>query len=232
MVRDDPSMSRPPRSIHAGSCYHVINRGNNRATIFHHPGDYGAFISLIRDAQERLPLDLFAACLMPNHFHLVVRPHGPDDVGTWMHWLLTTHSHRYHLTHGTSGRVWQGRYKAFPIEQDAHLLTVLRYVERNAVRAGFVARARDWRWGSASWRHGPAARSALLQVPPVSLPVGWDDYVDQPQTTQELESMRACVNGQRAYGGDEWTAAAPECQGWSAPAVRRRGRPPRQIAGK
>lgn len=217
-------MPRPPRSIHAGCCYHVINRGNNRAAIFHRPADYAAFVALIRDAQERLRLDLFAACLMPNHFHFVVRPPGRDDIGTWMHWLLTTHSHRYHLANGTCGRVWQGRYKAFPIEQTEHLITVLRYVERNAVRAGLVERARDWRWGSAAWRHGPASRSALLTSSPVTLPHCWDDYVDQPQTAAELECVRACVNSQRAFGAREWTESAPECEGLAGVAGRR-GRP-------
>lgn len=221
-------MPRPPRSIHAGCCYHVINRGNNRATVFHRAGDYSAFINLIRDAQERIPLDLFAACLMPNHFHFVVRSRLAGDVCAWVHWLLTTHSHRYHLTYGTSGRVWQGRYKAFPIEQDAHLVTVLRYVERNPVRAGLVVRARDWRWGSAAWRHGPVARGALVHRPPVPLPRDWDDYVDEPQTPQEVECVRTCVKGQRAYGGDAWIASAPECQGWSSAAGRRKGRPPRR----
>ncbi|HEX9206960.1 MAG TPA: transposase [Steroidobacteraceae bacterium] len=217
-------MPRARRSIHAGCCYHVINRGNNRAAVFHRAADYSAFIGLIRAAQQRRRLDLLGACLMPNHFHLVVRTAGRDDIGAWMHWLLTTHAHRYHLANGTSGRVWQGRYKAFPIEQGAHLLTVLRYVERNAVRAGFVERARDWRWGSAAWRHGPASRTALLASPPATLPPCWDDYVDLPQTEEELESMRACVNGQRPYGSSDWIDVAPECQGFLKPQNRPPGR--------
>ena len=90
-----------------------------------------------------------------------------------MHWLLTTHAARYHLANGTVGRVWQGRYKAFPIEQGEHLITVLRYVERNAVRANLVRCARDWKWGSASWRRGPSAVGAARRAA-VSLPASWD----------------------------------------------------------
>jgi REP-associated tyrosine transposase len=215
-------MPRGPRAIHAGVCYHVINRGNNRARLFERPADYAAFVTLIRDAQAHARLELFAACLMPNHFHLVVRPGRADDLGRWMHWLLTTHAHRHHLAHGTSGHVWQGRYKAFPIEQDGHLLTVLRYVERNAVRAGLVSRARDWKWGSASWRWGPTTRSALLAGPPVPLPAAWDDFVDEPQSAEEIDRLRVCVNRQRPYGDGAWAMRAPECSAFS---IRPRGRP-------
>jgi putative transposase len=222
-------MPRRRRFIAAGGCYHVINRGNNRATVFDRPSDYKAFAYLIRDAQERGPLDLLAACLMPNHFHLVVRPHGRDDIGRWMHWLLTTHSHRYHLARGTSGRVWQGPYKAFPVERDLHLFTVMRYVERNAVRAGLVGRARDWCWSSASWRHGPAWLAALIVEPPVARPLNWDGFLDQPQTLEELESVRTCVNRQCPFGSQAWLKSAAECQ-WYEPPVRKRGRPRKKNA--
>jgi putative transposase len=142
-----------------------------------------------------------------------------------VHWLLTTHAHHYNLSHGSSGRVWQGRYKAFPIEEDGHLLTVMRYVERNAVRAGLVDRARDWKWGSASWRRGPAPVSALIADSPVPLPASWDDFVDAPQTPAEEEEVRGCLNAQRPYGGREWVEGAPECRGFGG--LRRpRGRPP------
>jgi len=92
--------------------------------------EFSAFLTLIAQAQARVELPMLAACLMPNHFHLVVSPRRTNDISRWMQWLLTTHSHRHHLQHGTTGRVWQGRFKAFPIEQDRHLLTVMRYVER------------------------------------------------------------------------------------------------------
>ena len=84
-----------------------------------------------------------------------------------MQWLLTAHVRRYHRWHESSGHVWQGRFKAFPVEQDAHLLTVLRYIEQNPVRAGLVTRAEEWRWSSAhAWRdatHAVALHVGLCQ---------------------------------------------------------------------
>jgi putative transposase len=208
----------------AGGCYHVINRGNNRSTIFCSPGDYAAFVRLLTAARERIPLDILAACLMPNHFHLVVMPTHRTDISRWMHWLLTTHTHRFHRCHDTCGRVWQGRFKAFPIEKDHHLLTVMRYVERNALRAGLVARAQDWPWSSLAWRNGTRRPMGLLAEPPVGLPKHWTEFVNEPQTPEEMESLRNCVNRQRPFGDDRWVEAAAGNLGLEA-SVRPRGRP-------
>jgi putative transposase len=91
---------------------------------------------------------------MPNRFHLALWPRGNGDLSRFMQWLLTTHVRRYHRHYQSSGHVWQGRFKAFPIQQDEHLLTVLRYIERNPLRAGLVARAEDWLWASLRERAG------------------------------------------------------------------------------
>lgn len=98
---------------------------------------------MLGQACERLPMRLLAYCLMPNHVHLALWPRHDGDVSRWMHWLLTTHVRRYRRRHDSSGHVWQGRFNAFPIEQDAHLLTVLRYIELNPVRAHLMAQAED-----------------------------------------------------------------------------------------
>lgn len=216
-------MPRTARSLVAGGYYHVINRGNNRSVVFQQPADYGAFLRLMGHAQERIRLDIIAACLMPNHFHLIVSLRHDRDLSRWMHWLLTTHSHRYHLGHETTGRVWQGRFKAFRIQEDHHLLTVMRYVERNALRAGIVERAEDWQWGSLAWRQRQELRP-WLAAPPVVLPFDWATYVNQPQTPMEVDTLRACVNQQRPFGSQSWTrdvASTPQLE----PAPRRRGRP-------
>jgi len=187
-----------------GGHYHLINRRNDKAVVFRQPCDYLAFLQLIHDAQQRIQLTLLAVCLMPNHFHIVASTTGARDISRWMQWLLTTHTHRHHARYGTSGRVWQGRFKAFPIEQDEHLLTVMRYVERNALRAGLVERAEDWKWGSLSWRAGNAP-GPRLGCSPVPLPPDWRAWVNSPQTPAELEALRECVNRQRPFGGARWS---------------------------
>lgn len=139
----------------AGGCYHVLNRGNQRAKVFHSREDYEQFLGLICRTQQRLTLPILAMCLKPNHIHLVVQPRQSEDPARWMHWVFTTHVRWYHAKYAGSGRVWQGRFKAFASQSDHHLLAVMRYAERNALRANLVERAEDWRWGSLNWRAAP-----------------------------------------------------------------------------
>jgi putative transposase len=130
--------------------YHALNRGSRRKAAYHKPGDYDAIVEAMIDAPARFPVDLLRYCLVPNHFHLVLRPHHDGAPGRWMQWLLTTHAQRYHRHYGTTGHDWQERFKALPVQDDDHLVSVLRYVERNASQAELVSRAEDWKWSSVS----------------------------------------------------------------------------------
>ena len=136
------AMPRTARAIVSGIYYHVLNRGNNRSTVFSEPREFDAFVELMRRAQARHSVEVAAVCLMSNHFHLLVRPHAAADLAAWLHWLLTTHASWHHQKCNSSGRIWTSRFKAFPVQDDRHLLTVARYVERNALRANLVERAR------------------------------------------------------------------------------------------
>src|ERR1041384_5652026 len=114
-------MPRTARSILPGYCYHVINRSNNRARIFHDDADYAAFMAFLAEAQQRFSASLLAACLMPNHVHLVLQPNESDAITRWMHWLLTSHVGRHHRRYSTGGRLWQGRFKALAIQCETPL---------------------------------------------------------------------------------------------------------------
>ena len=197
-------MPRIGRTIAGDYCYHLINRANGQARIFHEHSDYAAFISLVNETQSRLELPILASCLMPNHVHFVVRPFKDDDLARWTHRVFTTHVRRHHRKYQTNGRLWQGRFKAFVIEQDHHLLTVLRYVERNALRAGLVARAEDWHWGSLRWRTSPGGWRIDLTRSPVPLSENWIEYVNEPQTSTEVASIRTCIQRQRPFGAESW----------------------------
>lgn len=198
-------MPRTSRATVANYCYHLINRGNNQQRIFHDRFDYTAFMWLIAEAQDHSPLPIIGACVMPNHVHFIVQPADDDQVARWTHWLFTTHARRYHKKYKSSGRVWQGRFKAFPIQEDVHLLTVLRYVERNALTARLAARAEGWEWGSLNWR---ARRCApiTLQPPPALLPANWVAYVNEPQTPAEVAAIRASIDRQAPFGTADWAA--------------------------
>lgn len=197
-------MPRTQRATVAGHCYHALNRGNCKSRIFHEAADYDAFEALAVRAKSRTTLRILAWCLMPNHFHFVVRPAADNDLSRFLHWLMTTHVRRHHLRRGTDGRVWQGRFKVFPVKTDGHLLRVLRYVERNPLRAGLVEAAEDWPWSSLSTRLGQT-RKPMLDDGPLAKPDDWLAMVNEPLTRDELEAIRLCGRRGRPYGDEAWT---------------------------
>jgi len=104
--------------------------------------------------------------------------------------------------------IWQGRFKAFPIQSDGHLLTVLRYVERNALRASLVSRAQDWPWSSLAWFNRPG-HPAWLTDGPCPRPADWLDYVNQPHTDAELQAFAAASIAARPSAPITGSAARP-----------------------
>ena len=218
------TMPRTARASIGGMWYHALNRGNRREAVFHKPADFDAFIQAMRDSCTRLPLDLLGYCLMPNHFHLLLRPHADGDLGRWMQWLLTAHARRYHRHYSTTGHVWQGRFKAFPIEEDEHLVTVLRYVERNPLRAELVTRAEDWKWSSLpAWQR----RDALLWRGIEVRDERWLERVNEPLSAGDLGRLRGSVTRGRPYGSEQWTRETATRLGLES-CLRPRGRPPKE----
>jgi putative transposase len=140
-----------------------------------------------------------------------------------MQWLMTSHVRRYHRHYGGSGHIWQGRFKAFPIQQDEHLLSVLRYAERNALRARLVRKADNWHWSSLRLRQS-SADASLLASGPVPLPSNWLQLVNEPQTEAEVEAIRTSINRGRPYGSQRWQKRAARHLGLES-TLRPRGRP-------
>jgi putative transposase len=184
--------------------FHVLNRGVRRLGLFDHPGDYRAFLQLVGDAQQRVPVRCLSYCVMPNHFHFVLWPKADGDLSRFMFWLTTTHSMRWHVWRGTSGtgHVYQGRYKAFPIQQDTHFHRVCRYVERNPLRAGLVPRAEAWTWSSLAQRCGSRLPIELADWP-VPRPDDWLDTV-QTESPAETHEVREALVRSAPYGPVGW----------------------------
>ena len=221
------AMPRTARASAGGVCYHVTNRGNGRAKVFHDADDYAAFLTLLRQAGERLPMRLVAYCLMPNHFHLVAWPRADGDLSRWMQWLLTSHVRRHHGRYRSRGHIWQGRFKAFPIQSDDHLLTVIRYVERNPVRAVKlkVRSAERWRWSSIA--ANPPDDQPALSAGPVPRGRGWLQRVNQDLTAAELEAVRHSIARGQPFGSPRWQAQTAVRLGLES-SLRPRGRPPKR----
>jgi putative transposase len=208
---------RIPRGQQGGYAYHVINRGNGRTTVFHKPQDYEAFLSLLSEAKKRHRMKLFGFCVMPNHFHLVLEPAQPVALSQFMQWLLTGHVRRYHKHYGGSGHVWQGRFKSFAIQRDEHLITVLRYVLQNPVRAGLCSAVREWLWSS-------LRRPELVDPCPVGGESDWLDELSEPMKEDQLKVIRECLNRQRPFGRTDWQVDMAATFGLGS-TLRPRGRP-------
>ncbi len=111
---------------------------------------------------------------------------------------------RQHRGSVGEGHLYQGRYKSFPVQRDAHLLALLRYVETNPARANAVRRARDWAFGSLAARLAGGDDARWLTAWPVDRPDNWEDEVDAPQDEQTLDRLRRSVTRGRPFGSKRW----------------------------
>jgi putative transposase len=224
-------MPRRRRFGAAGLVFHVLNRSSRRTTLFAKADDYSAFERILSEALARIPTRLLCYCIMPNHWHLVIWPRGDTELSRFMHWLTTTHARRWQNLRQTQGYgpVYQDRFKAIPVQGDAHLIRLCRYVERNALRAGLVDRAEDWRWGSL-WQRVRNGHSVPLSAWPIPPPPEWARIVNEPLAFAELTAIRACMKAGSPFGDATWRADTAHAL--SLPEnPRPRGRPSKKKKG-
>lgn len=187
--------------------YHIINRAVGRLKIFESKEDYLLFEEALADAKRETDMRILAYVIMPNHWHLVLYPRNAGDLGTFMHRLTNAHTRRVHVRTRTIGHgpLYQGRYKSFIVQNDPHFLTLIKYAERNPVRAKLSKTCEVWRWGSA-WRriNGTKEQQTLLGEPPVPLPNRYRLWVNTPEKEDELKTIRLSVNKGVPYGKDRW----------------------------
>jgi putative transposase len=231
-------MPRTSRKAPGGLIYHCLNRRVGRARIFHKPEDYAAFERVMAHALEGEAVKLLAYCIMPNHWHLLLRPEEDGQLGRFMQRLTTTHTRRYkeHYHQVGQGHLYQGRFKSFPVQDDRHFLTVARYVERNALRAGLVERAEQWPWGSLARRMEPPAETEAeseseakcnftLSPWPVRRPADYLQWTNEAQTAAEQDALRMSIARGRPFGDSRWQAEVTRRLGLES-AYRPVGRPP------
>jgi putative transposase len=225
-------MARPNRQAPGGIHYHVLNRAVARIKIFRNDGDRDAFEKTLLQAHARLPTRILAYCVMPNHWHLVVHPRRDGELSRFIYWLTLTHAQRWRAAHNTVGfgPLYQGRFKSFPIQDDSHLLTVLRYVERNPLRVGLVDRAENWHWCSLHRRLEDTPQyNTLLSNWPIRQPNNWIDVVNRPQTAAEERAVQLSITRSRPYGSAGWQRSVARRLGLLS-TLRPPGRPKSQKA--
>ena len=202
-------MPRRPRVAPGGLVYHVLNRAVGRMVMFRRDSDFEASERIMQEAHELHPIRILSYCLMSNHWHFVVWPERDGEVTDFFRWLTHTHAMRWRVSHHTVGygHLYQGRFKSFPVARDAHLLSVCRYVERNALKAKLVERAEQWQWSSL-WvrRHGTQQQKSILSAWPVERGRDWTELVNREPGEAELKAIQTSEQRGRPLGSAAWTA--------------------------
>lgn len=194
--------------------------------LFESEADYAAFMRVVEETLRVAPIRICAYCLLPNHWHFVLWPEHDGDLSDFMQRMTNMHTQRWQRAKGRVGfgHLYQGRFKSFPVETDDHFYRLVRYVERNALRAGLVERAEDWPWSSLRSRF--SERTSLLAGWPLPEPSDWRCQVNAPQAEAELDEIHRCLRRGSPYGTGDWVAYAAERLGLQA-TLRGRGRPPK-----
>lgn len=218
-------MPRRCRRTLPGVVFHVMNRAVRRTVLFENDNDYRAFISLICESLKKFDIKVISYELMPNHWHFVVICAGIAEVSTWAHWFECTHANRWNGAHGTrgSGAVYQGRFKAVPVQKDRSVIRVCRYVERNALRKGLVTAAEAWTWSSLYSRCNNC-ELIPLESWPIPQPQNWIEIVNSPENEAELQALRRMLRKNLPIGSKAYQKAVAPFVGVS---LRKPGRPPR-----
>ena len=206
-------MPRRARVLVPHCPHHVVQRGHNRQVVFLADEDYQFYLDNLAEWKVRLGIKLYAWCLMTNHIHLVLEP--GEDAGTvslLMKRLAGRQAAFVNKQERRSGALWEGRFKASPVQRDAYLLACCRYVEMNPVRASMVAGPRQYRWSSYRERMGLASRDLLdrdasylgLADAEAQRRVRYQAYMQQGASDQEVALLRSAWSRNQLTGNQRF----------------------------
>lgn len=157
-------MARGSRVRSKTGVYHIMLRGNKRQEIFHDDSDCLKFLDTIQKYKTSTKTIVYAWCLMNNHVHLLLKE-GKEDISKTMKRINVSFVHYYNQKYNTTGHLFQDRFKSEPVETDEYLLTVVRYIHQNPVKAGLVEQASDWKWSSCCGYYGKSiSHKSLLDT--------------------------------------------------------------------
>ena len=205
-------MARLARYVIPGQPQHIIQRGNNRKNIFRIDADYQFFRDSLVEAAGRYGLAVHAYVWMNNHIHLLATPTYGDSISKTFQSAGRRYAQYFNHTHKRTGTLMEGRYRATVVDSEQYLLSLMRYIEMNPVRAGMVAQPRDYRWSSHR-RYAYGEEDANL-----NWLIAHDEYLKLDRTdagrqvayralfktaidADELERIRDCTHKGWALGG-------------------------------
>jgi putative transposase len=194
-------MARLARAIVPGLPLHITQRGNRRQNTFFGTDDYLLYLSILAEWCDRLAVEIWAYCLMPNHVHLIAVPSTVEGLRRAIgeaHRRYTTHVNQQHEWRG---HLWQGRFASFVMDE-RHTLAAARYIELNPVRAKLAARAEDYPWSSAR-AHLLGRDDGLVKTAPLRALAGdWSTFLDTGPDPADADQFRRHAATGRPLGAD------------------------------
>ena len=227
-------MARQPRFFVPGEVLHVIQRGNNREAVFARDADFRAFLDYLAHAIRRHGVLVHAYVLMTNHVHLLATPLYKPSLPKALQSVGRRYVQYFNRAHQRSGTLWEGRYRATVVDSERYLLTCMRYIELNPVRAGIERLPGEYRWSS---YHANARGAPDMLVSPheIYARLGRSDperqsayhelFRAQPPEI-DVEAIREATNKNWALGGEKFKQRIESLSG-RRPDRMRMGRPSR-----
>jgi len=193
-------MARIARVVVPGFPHHVTQRGNRRQQTFFSDDDYIAYKHLMTEWCGNYGTEIWAYCLMPNHVHLVVVPQSEDGLRKSIGEAHRRYTRRVNFRENWRGHLWQGRFASFPMNE-AYLLSAVRYVELNPVRANIVKVPEEYPWSSAA-AHIRGVDDDLVKVSPMlELVNDWHRFLSSCDEEAVLDRIRRHESTGRPLGG-------------------------------
>ena len=196
-------MARQARLVIPGLPHHVTQRGNQGQRVFFDDRQYGWYLRLVSDAARRAQTEIWAYCLMPNHIHFVVAPETVDGLRQTFAGPHKRYAGALNQRRGWTGHLWQGRFASYVMDE-RHLMTAVRYIELNPVRAGLVERAEDWPWSSTRAHLGLVADTAVSCQPMWDRVGDYPGYLDARGDPRAEEALRRSYSTGRPVGELSW----------------------------
>lgn len=207
-------MARQPRLDLPGVAQHIVQRGNNRLPCFMDDADRFRYRHLLREALLASGCRLHAYVLMDNHVHLLATPPEPGAIARLMQKLGRQYVAQFNTRHQRTGTLWEGRYKACLVDDGAHLMRCVRYIDLNPVRARLTDDPTRYPWSSCAALCGKR-QDPLLTLHATQRALGptakdrADAYrvlLSEALNDEDLAAIRAYLQQQRAYGRDVFQA--------------------------
>jgi REP-associated tyrosine transposase len=221
-------MPRRYRVIIPGLPHHCTHRGNRRNETFKEADDYQIYLRLLWKYVQRYALRIWAYCLMPNHVHLIAVPCDETSLSETIQCVDGTYATLFNGLYDSTGHLWEGRFYS-SVMDEAYLRNAVRYVERNPIRSGLVARAEDYRWSSAAAHCGIRSDRLLADdLPILGIVEDWSSWLAVPNLREHDEMIRQRTESGYPCGPDEFVIQLEQKLGRSI-RPQKSGRKPKQL---